>query len=106
GRLPPRGGPGRPRRGGRLAAVAKRFGVPVEPYPWPRATGMVEIQDRPGLPSLVRVWTGDRTLTFFENPGSVVLDTLARASGFVTVVYRTERIGETRVQRILRVTTY
>src|SRR5207245_7158181 len=63
-----------------VAAVAGRFGVPVKRYPWPTATGMVQVHDRQGLPSMVRISTGDRTLTFFERPGSEVYETLTRVA--------------------------
>jgi len=86
-----------------VAEVADLFGVPVKPYPWPTATGIVEIQDRPGLPSRVQLWNGDRTLTFYVSKRSDHYMALNVASGFVTVVYRRDRIGQVQVPRVLRV---
>jgi hypothetical protein len=89
-----------------LAAVADRFGVAVKPYPWPTATGLVEIQDRPELPSRVILWTGEETLTFFEHPASVAYRQLRRADGLVKVVYRTSRVGRTQVATLMRVESF
>lgn len=86
-----------------IVDVARRFQVPVKPYPWPTATGIVEIHDRPGLPSMVKLWTGDQTLRFFERQGSEIYKALVKVTTFVTVVYRIERAGKARVPRILSV---
>ncbi len=86
-----------------VAAAATWFDVPVRPYPWPTAIGIVEIHDRPELPSMVRIWNGDESVTFYEWPGSEVYVALRQVTGFVKVVYRNERTGRTRVPRALRV---
>ena len=89
-----------------LADFAAYFGVPLKPYPWLTVTGSLEIQERPDLPSRVRLWTGDETLTFFEKPSSQNYSNLLEASTespFVTVTYRFHQVGDARVPIIIKV---
>jgi len=85
-----------------IARVAAEFGVPVVGYPWRSVTGWTEIQERPGLPSRVRVCNVEETVDFFVNPGSRLFERIERVS-VATFLYRLVGVGEARVPTIVRV---